>query len=55
MKKLVTTWNGSKSQVKAWMDSVQKTQAEKERKHKMAAWFSKVKMEEARDIVKNNF
>lgn len=58
MRKIMNTWNGTRSQAKAYIESVKNTQAqkvEKERKQKMATWFAKVKMEEARDVVKNNY
>ena len=55
MRQYQATWNGTQSQARAMVEAWKIEQQEKQRKQKMAAYFSRVKMEEARAIVKNNF
>lgn len=41
MKQFTATWNGTKSQARAMVEAWKVEQAEKQRKRKMALWFSR--------------
>jgi len=52
MKQFNATWNGTKSQARAMVEAWKLEQAEKQRKKKMALWFSRSRaMQEAREAV----
>lgn len=56
MKQFNATWNGTKSQARAMVEAWKLEQAEKQRKKKMALWFSRNQsMQLSREIVTNNF
>lgn len=37
---MICTWNGTATQAKAYVESIRRVQAKKERMQKMAKWFS---------------
>lgn len=56
MKQYQTTWNGTKSQARALVEAWKVEQAEKQRKRKMALWFSRgSSLQNAREKVIANF
>ncbi len=55
MRQYQATWNGTRAEARAMVETWKIEQQEKQRKQKMAVYFARVKMEEARAIVKNNF